>query len=84
MPEKDLKSLGSRLKQLRKNAGYTQEQLAEKAYMHPKYVGQLERGEINTTIETILRLSRAMNLPIHEFFNLPDKNQHKKNVMFRI
>jgi transcriptional regulator with XRE-family HTH domain len=84
MPEKDLKLLGNRIKHLRKNAGFTQEQMAEKAFMHPKYIGQLERGEINTTVETILRLSRALGIPIREFFNLPGKNQHKKVVILEI
>ncbi len=84
MPEKDLKAIGQRIKHLRKNAGLTQEQMAEKAFMHSKYIGQIERGEINTTIETILRLSRALNVPLREFFNLPDKNQHKKKELLEI
>jgi transcriptional regulator with XRE-family HTH domain len=43
-PEK-LKVLGDSIRQHRKRAGLSQEQLAEKADLHPVYIGKIERGE---------------------------------------
>ena len=37
----------------------SQEQLAEKAGLHHKYIGQLERGEKNATVETLYKVSSA-------------------------
>lgn len=62
--EKDpeLVALGRRLVQLRKNAGLTQEGLAEAAGLHWTYVGQIERGERNLTYKSVLRLARGLNV----------------------
>ncbi len=54
------KELGERLRALRLAAGLTQEKLAERADVHATYVGQLERGEKNATIESVCKLTRAL------------------------
>lgn len=41
--------------------GLTQEELAEKAGLHPTYVGSVERGERNIALENIIGLSRALD-----------------------
>jgi len=84
MPDKDLKLIGKRIQQIRKNAGLTQERLAEKAWMHSKYIGQIERGEINTTLETLIKIAVALNMPISELLNLPGKNQQKELLIKNI
>lgn len=40
--------------------GITQEELAEKADLHPTYVGSVERGERNIAIENIIALAKAL------------------------
>jgi transcriptional regulator with XRE-family HTH domain len=55
------KNLGQRLKQLRKAAKLTQEELAAKAGMVYKYLGSVERGERNITLRNLVRLARALD-----------------------
>ena len=50
--------IGERLRSLRLSAGLTQEGLAERADLHTTYIGQLERGEKNATIETVCKLAQ--------------------------
>ena len=53
--------LGAGLQKHRQAAGYTQAQLAERADVSLKYVGEIERGEANTTLEVLERLAAAVN-----------------------
>lgn len=67
------KQIGERLRSLRIAAGLTQERLAEQADMHPTYIGQLERGEKNATIESICKLANALDVPAAQLFaHLPN------------
>jgi transcriptional regulator with XRE-family HTH domain len=66
--EKLQKNFGNRLKQLRKAKKLTQEQLASKAKMDWKYYGMIERGELNSTLETIDRLSTAFEVEVYQLF----------------
>lgn len=63
------RQIGERLRALRLAAGLTQERLAERAELHPTYIGQLERGEKNVTIESLLKITRALGLPPDQFFS---------------
>ncbi|MBR5177706.1 MAG: helix-turn-helix transcriptional regulator [Lachnospiraceae bacterium] len=62
-------NLGQRLKNYRLHKGLSQEKLAELANCHPTYIGQLERGEKNATIESILKLSSALNISLSDLFD---------------
>lgn len=52
--------LGIALQRQRLRRGLTQVQLAGVANLSPKYLGEIERGEANTTLETIARLADAI------------------------
>lgn len=56
--------LGQRIRMYRKKNHMSQEKLAELSGLHPTYIGQLERGEKNPTIESLLKICKAMHLPI--------------------
>ena len=62
------KVIGERLRNYRLNAKLSQENLAELAGVHPTYIGQLERGEKNATIESVVKVARALQLPLEELF----------------
>jgi transcriptional regulator with XRE-family HTH domain len=52
--------LGAALQKHRLQRSLTQAQLAESADLSLKYVGQIERGEANTTLEVLERLAAAV------------------------
>lgn len=61
--------IGQRLRQRRLDLGYSQELTSEKAGLHPTYIGQVERGEKNATIESIEKICVALDYPMEELFN---------------
>ncbi len=68
MNTKILENLGKQLKFLRKEKGYTQEQLAEKVHVHPTYIGKLESGKCNLSTLLLFKLSRALDVTLGEMF----------------
>lgn len=64
-------AFGQNLKAMRKKLKWSQEELGEKADLHPTYVSAVERGEPNVSLEYIARLATAFRLPIAELFNFP-------------
>ncbi len=63
--------VGTRVRQLRRAAGLTQEQLARRADMDYKYLGSVERGERNVTLENLERIVRALQVEPYEIFLFP-------------
>ena len=56
----------SRLRQIRQVKGLSQEELADRAGLHRTYVGSVERGERNISIDNIERLAKALEIDIIE------------------
>lgn len=56
--------IGQRIRFYRKKKGLSQEKLAELCDFHPTYIGQLERGEKNASIESIYRLTKGLEISI--------------------
>ena len=60
--------IGQRIRNYRTQLKFSQERLAEKARVHAKYIGQLERGEKNATLETLFKVSSALEIPLSKLF----------------
>jgi transcriptional regulator with XRE-family HTH domain len=52
------------LRKTRKGQGISQEKLAELAELHRTYIGSVERGERNITIDNMERLARALGVTV--------------------
>ncbi len=56
------KNIGKRIKLARSKTNYTQEALAEKTSLSPRYISQLERGIAFGSASTIVGLCKALNI----------------------
>ena len=63
------KIIGQRIRNYRTQKGLSQEKLAELAGCHPTYIGQLERGEKNATLESVEKIASAMDIYLSELFD---------------
>jgi transcriptional regulator with XRE-family HTH domain len=59
---------GKRCRDLRKAAGLTQEELARRAGLDWKYLGSIERGERNLTIDNIEKIVKGLDVAPYEPF----------------
>ena len=66
--------VGMRLRSYRQQKGMTQEELAEKAELHPTYIGQAERGEKNLTLVSMEKILAALEISFSEFFKYMETN----------
>lgn len=75
------KTIGKRIRSYRTKLGLSQEKLAELSGCHPTYIGQLERGEKNATLESIEKVASALNIPLSELFeNLGGESSAERNI----
>lgn len=61
-------SFGERVKEVRLSMNISQEQLAVMANISRTHMGRIERGDKSPTIETIEKISKALNCPPSIFF----------------
>lgn len=47
---------------MRKELGWTQEELGHRAGLHPTYIGDVERGERNVSLENILNIATSLEV----------------------
>lgn len=65
------KLIGTRIKELRKQAGFTQEQLAERVDLDARHLSRLEVGKHFPSLDSLERIAEALNQPLAEFFRFP-------------
>jgi transcriptional regulator with XRE-family HTH domain len=68
LPHKTDPGIGPRLRHLRLQKGYTVEALAAAAGLNKGFLSRLERGTKRPSIESVLRLSAALEVPIGQLF----------------
>jgi len=59
---------GEKVRDLRKERGLSQEQLAFKADLHRTYIGMIERAEKNITLINIEKIAIALEVSVAELF----------------
>lgn len=60
--ENAVKIVGLRIKNLRQNLHLSQEKLAEMSFLHTTYIGQLERGQKNPSLLSLLKIANALEV----------------------
>ena len=61
-------AFGERVRSLRLQRGWSQEDLAERAGLHRNYVGGMERGERNVALINIHRVAGALEVDVAKLF----------------
>lgn len=62
------KILGRRIRNYRTAKHLSQEKLAELSGLHPTYIGQIERAEKNVSVESIEKISTALDISLSKLF----------------
>ncbi len=74
------KLIGQRIRNHRIQQGLSQEKLAELSKCHPTYIGQVERGEKNATIESIEKISSALGVSLSKLFEKLGENSVSSDI----
>lgn len=62
------RKFGIKVRQMRLEKGFSQETFADRCGLHRTYIGAVERGERNISIENIERIAKALKVPISLLF----------------
>jgi transcriptional regulator with XRE-family HTH domain len=63
---KHRKILGEQIRLHRRKHNWSQEKLAEKAELHRNYIGDIERGEENVSIDALTRIASALKVKLSD------------------
>jgi XRE family transcriptional regulator, regulator of sulfur utilization len=58
--------VGEKIRACRKRARMSQEKLAEKADLSYKYLGEVERGCVNISLDSLMRIAKALGVQVNE------------------
>ena len=72
--------LGEIIQQARVKKGYTQEQLAELAGVSLQHIGEIERGQGNPTLNSLVKLSDALDISLSELFENSEQYKSEKEM----
>jgi transcriptional regulator with XRE-family HTH domain len=67
------RAFGRAIRELRARRGFSQEDLGFASHLHRNYVGAIERGKINPTMRTILRLAIGLHVRPSELLALAEE-----------
>ena len=58
--------VGETIRSYRRKAGLTQERLAEKADLHHNFIGEVERGNMEASLSSLLKISKALGVRVRD------------------
>lgn len=76
--------VGRQIRLIRKEAGLTQAQLAEKSGLSDNFVGLIERGVGHPTLEKLDQIADALKVQIGELFSGDEAEQSKEQAIKEI
>jgi len=62
------KKIGDKIRQLRKLREFTQEQSGEKSGLSYKFIGEVERGTVNPSIDSVISIATALDVGLKDLF----------------
>lgn len=80
MKRGQLQEIGRRIQEVRKERKITQGVLAERADLTTNYIGKIERGEAQPTLEALLAIAEALRVSVSNLFLYLDRSQSKDEI----
>ena len=72
--------VGMRIKELRRARNLSQELLSERVGISSKYLSSIERGRENPTLDTIIKISTALDVELSEIFTVAHHGKTSKEL----
>ena len=72
---------GARIRELRKNRGMTQDQLAEYLGIEQKHVSLIEHGKSYPSLDRLERISEALQVPLPSLFDFMHMEEPKEQAL---
>ncbi|MCR4805935.1 MAG: helix-turn-helix domain-containing protein [Clostridia bacterium] len=69
---KTANQIGKRIRALRNQKKLSQVKLAELSGLHESYIGQIERGEKNVSVEMAAKVAKGLNIPLSRLVEVLD------------
>ncbi|AHC18720.1 MULTISPECIES: helix-turn-helix domain-containing protein [Paenibacillus] len=69
-----LELVGTRIRDIRKSKGLSQEALAEKAGFNSSYIGFIERAERNISLKNLEKIAKALNVGVYQLLTYVKDN----------
>ncbi len=66
LPAREL--FAQRVRELRAERGWSQDDLADAAGLHRTYIGTVERAEQSITLDSVEKIAKAFKVPVKELF----------------
>ena len=76
-PDEFLQQLGIRIRVLRLEKKFSQRQLGVEAFIEKSTIQRIERGLMNCTVKTLLKISNALDVEYAELFNFTKTTPEK-------
>ena len=79
----DKEIIGKKIRQIRLEKGFSQEELSEKIDISPRHMCTIENGNSFPSLETFVKISKILDIDINSFFNLcPDNDNKLRNEIY--
>lgn len=73
-----LKTVGSKIRAVRKSKGLSQERLAELSGLHPTHVSDVENGKSNASISSYHMIAKALGVPMSDILSIQSGKHDRK------
>jgi transcriptional regulator with XRE-family HTH domain len=76
--------LGRRIRSLRTQKGWTQQELGEQADINYKFLGEIERGQQNPSFGILTKIASALKVDLPELFRFEHESIDRNEIENRI
>lgn len=82
--DSDIILLGRRIRTLRNTKGFTQQELGHHADVDYKFIGEIERGNMNPSFKVLMKIAKALDVDIPEILRFEQEISDPKELENRI